>query len=123
MFLPEVMIVMLWQTEYGWTFLHWAWKRPSVCCLVLPHGLNQVGLICSPDGCIPQHWQEAGGSSDVATRPTYNGSLSHRSHSCGDSPGCHRNSGASPWLPCLPDAFHTWGTCVPTFPHACAGAS
>ena len=42
MFLPEVMIAMLQQTEYGWTFLHWAWKRPSVHCLMLTHGLNQV---------------------------------------------------------------------------------
>ena len=42
MFLPEVTIAMLWQTEYGWTLLHWAWKRPSVHCPVLPHGLDQV---------------------------------------------------------------------------------
>ena len=42
MFLPEVMIVMLWQTECSQTLLHWAWKRPSVHCPVLPHGLDQV---------------------------------------------------------------------------------
>ena len=42
MFLPKVTVAMLWQTEYGWTFLHWAWKRPSVHCPVLPHGLDQV---------------------------------------------------------------------------------
>ena len=42
MFLPEVTVVTLQQTEYGWTFLHWAWKRPSVHCLMLPYGLDQV---------------------------------------------------------------------------------
>ena len=42
MFLPEMTIVTLWQTEYGRTILHWAWKRPSVHCPVLPHGLDQV---------------------------------------------------------------------------------
>ena len=42
MFLPEVTIATLWQTEYSWTLLHWAWKRPSVHCPVLPHGLDQV---------------------------------------------------------------------------------
>ena len=42
MFLPEVTVAMPWQTEYGWTFLHRAWKRPSVHCPVLPHGLDQV---------------------------------------------------------------------------------
>ena len=42
MFLPEVTIATLWQTEYGRTLLHWAWERPSVHCPVLPHGLDQV---------------------------------------------------------------------------------
>ena len=36
------MIATLWQTEYGQTILHWTWQRPSVCCPVLPHGLDQV---------------------------------------------------------------------------------
>ena len=42
MFLPEVMITTLWQTEYSQTLLHWAWKWPPVHCPVLPHGLDQV---------------------------------------------------------------------------------
>ena len=42
MFLPEVMVAMFQQTECDRKVLHWAWERPSVCCPVLPHGLDQV---------------------------------------------------------------------------------
>ena len=42
MFLPEVTVTTFWKTENGRTVLHGAWKRPPVCCPVLPHGFYQV---------------------------------------------------------------------------------